>query len=330
MKINSGLNSSYLNLTLSLLLLITVIIVPYVVFVQPLKVNLVWAKQGLKLPNILEDKGVFSDLDTDVEVYIPSWLAVSDLHLKSWMTHHQKSVVGLFHGEELLTVLPSNKGKLSKLATAALGQYSTELSKQAIAPLSQEFLEHHDRDNDGIFDLLDIHRGALKTSLNGADYQEGYERIPYPLGDVSRKIGVCTDVVIRAFRNAGWDLQELLYEDMKKRPKAYGLRGKKPNRHIDHRRVRRLIVYFKKHYHSLPIKFDLKQRGVNAWLPGDLIFMDTLSKGRPTHVGLVSDKVGWNGKPLIINNWTYGYQTSEMNLTGLARYMYRFRVTYPK
>ena len=330
MKITGHLSRSFLNTLMIFILISLVIIVPYILSGQSNTMSSVWAKTGLKLPSMFEDKGVFSDLNDEVEIHIPSWLVSSELHVRSWMINSQKTGVGLFYGEELLVILPSHQGDLTPSAISMLDQYSLQFTKQEITPLPKLFSKSHDQDYDGIFDLLDIHRGAVKATLNGAEYQEGYERLSYPLGDVSRKIGVCTDVVVRAFRNAGWDLQKLVYEDMKKRPKAYGLKGKKPNRHIDHRRVRRLNVYFKKHYHSLPISFDPKQRGNEAWLPGDLIFMDTLGKGRPTHVGLVSDKVGWNGQPLIINNWTYGYQTSEMDLSGLAKYMYRFRMTYPK
>ena len=289
-----------------------------------------WAKNVLKIPVSIKDKGIFSDLDQSVEVSIPSWLPPNELRLRSWLDSNQQSMVGLFYREALMTLLPSDQGIILPKAFELISALNPKLTETAPQPLPKSYLGQHDHDHDGIFDPLDIHLGSVKTVINGAQYQEGYEHIKYPLGDVSREIGVCTDVVVRAFRNAGWDLQELLYKDMKARPKAYGLRGKRPNRHIDHRRVRRLIVYFKKYYKSLPIIFDPKQSGDEAWLPGDLVFMDTLNKGRSTHVGLVSDKLGWDGKPLIINNWTYGYQTSEMSLSDLADYLYRFRITFPK
>ena len=204
---------------------------------------------------------------------------------------------------------------------------SPSLTLSSAKPLSKSEVQKNDQDHDGIFDTLDLYRGAIKTAINGADYQEGYERLKYPMGDISREIGVCTDVVVRAYRNAGWDLQKLIYTDMLKRPTSYGLRGKNPNRNIDHRRVRRLIVFFKKYFKPLPVKFNANQKGEEVWLPGDLIFMDTLDKGRPTHVGLVSARAGSDGEPMIINNWTYGYQTSEMSLRGSATYLYRFRIT---
>ena len=119
-------------------------------------------------------------------------------------------------------------------------------------------------------------RGARKTALNGAQYLGGYQRLAYPGGDVPRDRGVCTDVVVRALRNGGYDLQSLMYRDMKRAPRAYGLRsGQRPDRHIEHRRVRRQIVFFKRHYHQLPPTFRPEQRELkridretsSLWIP---------------------------------------------------------------
>src|SRR5687768_9589025 len=73
----------------------------------------------------------------------------------------------------------------------------------------------------------------------GTKYTTGYFSIDYPNGDLPPDQGVCTDVVVRALRTAGYDLQKLMHEDMKanfgKYPKRYGL--SKPDPNIDHRRV---------------------------------------------------------------------------------------------
>lgn len=295
-----------------------------------------WQADGVSLPRLLTDEGIFNDLNVQAKVGIPVWLDSKLLSLRTWEITSDKvdekmnTIVGLFYQNSLLASFPVIDGKLNLSDADLLSQRSTHLDLVHSTTLSEQYAQNYDRDHDGVFDHLDIHLGAVKTALNGAEYQEGYERLTYPMGDVSRKIGVCTDVVVRAFRNAGWDLQEIMYKDMKARPKAYGLRGKKPNRHIDHRRVRRLIVYFKKYYKALPITFDPKQSGDQAWLPGDIIFMDTLNKGRPTHVGLVSGILGSDGEPLIINNWTYGYKTSAMSLKYAADYMFRFRLSLKK
>lgn len=284
----------------------------------------------VKLPQPMSDKGILSDLDSKVKISTPLWLPKDQLQVYRWSIANHHKVLGLFYRHHLLNVFPFKHNTLRPAIRDALIGLSPTLKVNHPPPLPTDSVLSQDRDHDGIFDSLDIYIGALKTALNGAEYQEGYQRLKYPLGDVPREIGVCTDVIVRAFRNAGWDLQTLLYKDMLSHPKAYGLRGKRPNRNIDHRRVRRLIVYFKRHYTSLPISFDSKQTEDEAWLPGDILFMDTLDKGRPTHVGIVSSHLGESGTPQLINNWTYGYQTSEMNLAEIATYMYRFRITLPK
>ena len=86
---------------------------------------------------------------------------------------------------------------------------------------------------------------ARREVEKGTLYEPGYHRIAYPGGDVPSG-GVCTDLVIRAFRGAGLDLQQLVHEDMRanfaKYPKLWNLAA--PDPHIDHRRVPNLMVYF--------------------------------------------------------------------------------------
>lgn len=287
--------------------------------------------RGALLPSSLRDRGIWDDLDSRARVSIPSWLPQGQLKLYRWTPpSSSEEVAGLMYQNHLLALFTLHQGHLSSADRDLINTSYPALSTADLPSLPKRLLRGHDQDGDHIFDTLDLHIGAIKTKLNGASYQEGYERIKYPLGDVSREKGVCTDVVIRALRNAGWDLQELLYNDMLASPRSYGLKGK-PNRHIDHRRVRRLIVYFQKHFKSLPIEFNPDQQtGDDAWLPGDLIFMDTLQKGRPTHVGLVAGELGPSGMPLIINNWTYGYKTSSMDLKEAAVWLSRFRITAPR
>jgi hypothetical protein len=78
-----------------------------------------------------------------------------------------------------------------------------------------------DADGDGIPDAVDILLGAKKVALDGAIYRETAPRLPYPGGDVPRQEGVCTDVVIRALRNAGIDLQRAVHDDAGRAPWAY-------------------------------------------------------------------------------------------------------------
>jgi uncharacterized protein YijF (DUF1287 family) len=97
--------------------------------------------------------------------------------------------------------------------------------------------------------------GAKKQVGVTRSYDPTYRRIGYPNGDVPRETGVCTDVVIRAYRHAGVDLQVLVHEDMKAAfasyPKTWGLRRTDTN--IDHRRVPNLATFFTRKGKSLPV-----------------------------------------------------------------------------
>lgn len=138
-------------------------------------------------------------------------------------------------------------------------------------------------------------------------YDPRYERLAYPNGDVPLARGVCTDVVIRAYRKLGADLQSLVHEDIKKAwssyPKKWQL--KKPDRNIDHRRVLNLEVFFERHGSKLADSSnprDYKPGDVVAWtLPGNL-----------PHIGIVSDKLSAAGVPLVIHNIGAGTQEEDV------------------
>jgi uncharacterized protein YijF (DUF1287 family) len=181
----------------------------------------------------------------------------------------------------------------------------------------------NDRDQDGIPDPLDILIGARKTVLNAAAYTEGYVRIAYPMGDVPRTMGVCTDVVIRAVRNAGLDLQKALHDDIRRAPRAYPMVKGRGNPNIDHRRVATLLPYFKRHWERHSAHIDDPDDPLR---PGDIVFLDTLARPGPDHVGIVSDRIGDSGLPLVINNWTNGTVTAEMDLLRFVPVLYRFRL----
>ena len=128
-------------------------------------------------------------------------------------------------------------------------------------------------------------------------YNGGYQSIPYPNGDVPLETGVCTDVVIRAMRAFGLDLQKAVHEDMKahfsKYPKIWGL--KTTDRSIDHRRVPNLRTFFARKGWSVPITENAAD-----YEPGDLVTWN-LSDSIP-HIGIVSDRKTEEGTPLIIHN----------------------------
>jgi len=133
-------------------------------------------------------------------------------------------------------------------------------------------------------------------------------KIGFPMGDFDPKIGVCTDVVIRALRKTGVDLQALLYEDILLNKQRYPNIAT-PNPHIDHRRTRNLKIWLDHHAASMP---DTAKKD---WQAGDIVLMDTgITNGTVyDHIGIVSDtKTG--SRPLVINLWTIGYRINEMDL----------------
>jgi uncharacterized protein YijF (DUF1287 family) len=139
-------------------------------------------------------------------------------------------------------------------------------------------------------------------------YDLKYVVIAYPNGDVPIETGVCTDVVIRAFRKAGMDLQKEVHEDMKANfsvyPKKWGLQS--PDANIDHRRVPNLQTFFTRKGKSLPIT----QNGAD-YKPGDIVAWDLDSKGM-THIGLVSNLYSESNKRYqIIHNIGGGAQTED-------------------
>jgi uncharacterized protein YijF (DUF1287 family) len=135
-------------------------------------------------------------------------------------------------------------------------------------------------------------------------YDPSYVGIAFPNGDVPATSGVCADVIVRAFRGDGRDLQALVNSDMRsdfaRYPAIWGMR--KPDTNIDHRRVPNLMNWFARHGIVLP----LSQKG-SDYLPCDIVAWD-LGNG-VTHIGLVSDRV-LNGKPAMIHH-IGGHPTEE-------------------
>jgi uncharacterized protein len=129
-------------------------------------------------------------------------------------------------------------------------------------------------------------------------YDPAYIVIAYPNGDVPSDKGVCTDVVIRAYRKMGIDLQKEVHEDMKlnfnKYPKNWGL--KSTDRNIDHRRVPNLMTFFARHG-----KVKSITNNPEDYKPGNIVCWD-LGKGI-THIGIVSNKKSLDKKRyLIVHN----------------------------
>lgn len=139
---------------------------------------------------------------------------------------------------------------------------------------------------------------ALELTKDKVVYDPAYFVLKYPNGDVPADKGVCTDVVIRAYRKLGIDLQKEVHEDMVKNfskyPKKWGL--KRADSNIDHRRVPNLQVFFAKFGNEKPIT-----NNPNDYVPGDIVTWN-LPKNL-THIGIVVNKKSADGKRyLIVHN----------------------------
>lgn len=137
-------------------------------------------------------------------------------------------------------------------------------------------------------------------------YDPAYVNLKYPGGDVPESTGVCADVIVRAFRAQGVDLQQALHEDMRRNfgayPSKWGL--KNPDTNIDHRRVYNLMRFFERQGKSLPIT-----QNPADYQPGDVVAWD-LGKGQ-AHIGLVTHYVTSDGRPLMGHNIAYGTNVED-------------------
>src|SRR5262249_21468367 len=170
------------------------------------------------------DKGIWSDLDDKIQLRLPAGLtpervsarldakhallvlSIDGFPRKVYPLGGPAALAALEVGPHALALRPRDGAELAPLLSAE------RISEAAVA---------HDADGDGIPDPLDVLIGAKKTVENADAYTEGYMSMKFPMGDVPRNVGVCTDVIIRAVRNAGIDLQKALYDDILRARAAY-------------------------------------------------------------------------------------------------------------
>lgn len=145
-------------------------------------------------------------------------------------------------------------------------------------------------------------------------YDGSYQRLDYPMGDVAEETGVCTDVIIRALRRCGHDLQKLVHEDMRRAfpsyPQNWGL--SRPDRNIDHRRVPNLKRYFFRQQMRLPLPAD-PAAALDRFKPGDFVTC-TVPPHLP-HIMIISDRTNARGVPLVIHNIGRGTREEDRLLS---------------
>lgn len=173
-------------------------------------------------------------------------------------------------------------------------------------------------ESDAVKKLL---KNAVEQTTLTKSYDPAYTVLKYPSGDVPIETGVCTDVVVRAFRAAGVDLQKEVHEDMRADfaayPKKWNL--KSPDTNIDHRRVPNLQTFFTRKGKSLPVTNRAEQ-----FKPGDVVSWDLNGKGL-THIGLVSNFYNEKTKRYsIVHNIGAGARVEDVlfdwRITGHFRY----------
>lgn len=169
------------------------------------------------------------------------------------------------------------------------------------------------------YDQLSI--AAIELTKQKVIYDPTYFKISYPNGDVPADRGVCVDVVIRAYRKLGIDLQKEVHEDMKDNfnvyPKQWGL--KTTDKNIDHRRVPNLMTFFKRQGASKPISQNPKD-----YLPGDIVCWNLW--GGINHIGMVVDTLSADKKHyLIVHNIGAGQVLEDILFSYKIIGHYRFK-----
>lgn len=149
-----------------------------------------------------------------------------------------------------------------------------------------------------ISDQVNLSESALELTKQQVTYDPSYFSINYPNVDIPSDKGVCTDVVIRAYRKIGINLQKEVHEDMKANfssyPRIWGL--KTTDKNIDHRRVPNLMFFFKRQGAE-----KLISDHPSDYQPGDIVCWNL--GGAVTHIGIVVHRKSRDGKRnLIVHN----------------------------
>jgi len=162
--------------------------------------------------------------------------------------------------------------------------------------------------------------GAIAQAGVTTSYDPAYVALQYPGGDVPETTGVCADVVVRAFRKAGIDLQKEIHEDMTAARSDYPTKwgAISPDSNIDHRRVLNLMAYFRRHGKSLPVTYDAED-----YQPGDIVAWD-LTSGID-HIGIVTNMLsGSADRYLIVHNIGAGTRVEDVLFEWTIKGHYRF------
>ena len=177
----------------------------------------------------------------------------------------------------------------------------------------ETYISNLDKDNDGIDDQTDVLNNVRMYISTNPKYKSKYYETGYPNDDY----GVCTDVVINGLKGAGYDLMELVNEDIIKNQEKYNIEIIDKN--IDFRRVRNLAVYFENN--SISLTTDLSQ--IEQWQGGDIVIFKN-------HIGIISDKRNKKGIPFLIhhaNPFQLDYEEDILELYGTDSIIGNYRIS---
>ncbi len=170
----------------------------------------------------------------------------------------------------------------------------------------------NDYDGDNIDDFTDVLYSARTYLKTKPKYKSAYYQGGYPPPNE----GVCTDVIWQAFKGSGYSLKDLVDKDIAENTSLYpGVHGK-PDKNIDFRRVRNLLVFFKRHAENLTL--DMNE--IAEWQPGDIVVFEG-------HIAIISDKRNKQGIPYILHNG--GQPVREENAMARYEILGHFRWTSP-
>jgi uncharacterized protein YijF (DUF1287 family) len=216
-------------------------------------------------------------------------------------------------------LIANNYGKNTKPANPIkLFRTSSQPEPQITVPI---ILSGHDEDNDGIDDLNDIVRGARAEAKRQPTYKNAYYKGGFP----PENEGVCTDVIWRAFKDAGYDLKDMVDSDIAHNTRAYPRVDGKPDPNIDFRRVPNLASFFERHANKLTTKISPGDKSnLMLWQGGDIVVF-----GKPfPHIGIISDRRRDDGVPFLIHNAGPCASENDYLLSWPSPITHHFR--YPK
>ena len=167
-----------------------------------------------------------------------------------------------------------------------------------------------DFNSNQVDDYTDILQGAKMDAKNRPKYDGTYVEGGYPEDNV----GVCTDVIWRSFKNAGYNLKAMVDKDIADNITDYPRTGGKPDPNIDFRRVPNLHIFFEKYAISLTTDIE----NIENWQPGDIVIFE-----KDKHIGIISDKRNKKGVTYVIHNG--GQLNREEDYLGNSKVIAHYR-----